>query len=75
MADAISDMKVSPLRGGAGRCLVEGRHGSTRSRSCARDESPADVYAVARNASATRSAKILVTMIKEKGAPATVPVK
>jgi quercetin dioxygenase-like cupin family protein len=38
-------------------------------------ESPADVHAVARNASDTRSAKILVTMIKEKGAPATVPVK
>ena len=38
-------------------------------------ESPADVHAVARNASDTRPAKILVTMIKEKGAPATVPVK
>jgi quercetin dioxygenase-like cupin family protein len=38
-------------------------------------ESPADVHAVSRNASDTRSAKILVTMIKEKGAPATVPVK
>jgi quercetin dioxygenase-like cupin family protein len=38
-------------------------------------ESPDDVHAVARNASDTRSAKILVTMIKEKGAPATVPVK
>ena len=38
-------------------------------------ESPADVHAVSRNASDTRPAKILVTMIKEKGAPATVPVK
>lgn len=38
-------------------------------------ESPEDVHAVARNASETRPAKILVTMIKEKGAPATVPVK
>jgi quercetin dioxygenase-like cupin family protein len=38
-------------------------------------ESPNDVHAVARNASDTRSAKLLVTMIKEKGAPATVPVK
>ena len=38
-------------------------------------ESPNDVHAVARNASDTRSAKILVTMFKEKGAPATVPVK
>ena len=38
-------------------------------------ESPDDVHAVARNASDTRSAKLLVTMIKEKGAPATVPVK
>jgi quercetin dioxygenase-like cupin family protein len=38
-------------------------------------ESPDDVHAVARNASDTRPAKILVTMIKEKGAPATVPVK
>jgi quercetin dioxygenase-like cupin family protein len=38
-------------------------------------ESPDDVHAVARNASDTRSARILVTMIKEKGAPATVPVK
>jgi quercetin dioxygenase-like cupin family protein len=38
-------------------------------------EAPDDVHAVARNASDTRPAKILVTMIKEKGAPATVPVK
>ena len=38
-------------------------------------EAPDDVHAVARNASDTRSAKILVTMIKEKGAPATIPVK
>jgi quercetin dioxygenase-like cupin family protein len=38
-------------------------------------ESPGDVHAVARNASDTRPARILVTMIKEKGAPATVPVK
>lgn len=38
-------------------------------------ESPDDVHAVARNASDTRPAKLLVTMVKEKGAPATVPVK
>jgi quercetin dioxygenase-like cupin family protein len=38
-------------------------------------EAPDDVHAVSRNASDTGSAKLLVTMIKEKGAPATVPVK
>jgi quercetin dioxygenase-like cupin family protein len=38
-------------------------------------EAPEDVHAVGKNASDTRPAKLLVTMIKEKGAPATVPAK
>jgi quercetin dioxygenase-like cupin family protein len=36
-------------------------------------ESPSDVHAVSRNASATQPAKFLVLMIKGQGAPATVP--
>lgn len=38
-------------------------------------ESPKDVHAVSRNASPTAPAKFLVMMVKEKGAPITVPVK
>lgn len=38
-------------------------------------ESPDDIHAVSRNASATRPAKFLVFMVKSKGAPATVPAK
>ena len=37
-------------------------------------EAPDDVHLVGRNASTTRPAKFLVLMIKEKGAPALVPV-
>ena len=37
-------------------------------------ESPADIHAVSKNASETKSAKILVFFVKEKGAPASVPV-
>jgi quercetin dioxygenase-like cupin family protein len=36
-------------------------------------ESPDDIHAVSRNASATKPAKFLVFFVKEKGAPATVP--
>jgi quercetin dioxygenase-like cupin family protein len=36
-------------------------------------ESPDDIHTVSRNASATKSAKILVFFVKEKGAPSTVP--
>lgn len=36
-------------------------------------ESPTDVHATSRNASATQPAKILVFMIKEKGKPASRP--
>ena len=38
-------------------------------------ESPTDIHAVSRNASATHKAKFLVFFVKDKGAPASVPVK
>lgn len=38
-------------------------------------ESPADIHSVSRNASATKPAKFLVFFVKDKGAPASVPVK
>lgn len=36
-------------------------------------ESPDDIHSVSRNASDTESAKILVVIIKQEGAPTTVP--
>jgi quercetin dioxygenase-like cupin family protein len=38
-------------------------------------ESPSDIHAVSRNASATQPAKILVFMVKDVGAPSTLPAK
>jgi quercetin dioxygenase-like cupin family protein len=38
-------------------------------------ESPSDVHSVARNASATEPARLLVVFVKDEGAPASVPVK
>lgn len=38
-------------------------------------ETPTDVHAVARNASATEPAKFLAFFVKEKGAPIVMPVK
>jgi quercetin dioxygenase-like cupin family protein len=38
-------------------------------------EGPDDVHVIDRNASSTQSAKFLVVLIKDKGAPAVVPVK
>jgi len=38
-------------------------------------ESPDDIHTVSKNASATKPAKFLVFMVKDKGAPATVPAK
>jgi quercetin dioxygenase-like cupin family protein len=38
-------------------------------------ESPDDVHSVARNASTTRPAKLLVFFVKEKDKPASTPVK
>ena len=38
-------------------------------------ESPDDIHSVSRNASKTKPAKFLVFFVKDKGAPATVPVK
>ena len=38
-------------------------------------EGPDDVHVVDRNASDTKPAKFLVFMIKDKGAPALVPVE
>ena len=37
-------------------------------------ESPSDIHSVSRNASATQPAKFLVFFVKDKGAPASVPV-
>ena len=38
-------------------------------------ESPDDIHTVSRNASATKPAKFLVFFVKDKGAPASEPVK
>ena len=38
-------------------------------------EGPDDVHVVGRNASATKPAKLLVTFVKDKGAPILVPVE
>jgi quercetin dioxygenase-like cupin family protein len=38
-------------------------------------EGPHDVHVVDRNASTTRPAKMLVILVKDKGAPVLVPVK
>ena len=38
-------------------------------------ESPEDVHTVSRNASATKPARFLVFIVKQKGAPITVPAK
>jgi quercetin dioxygenase-like cupin family protein len=38
-------------------------------------ESPDDIHTVSRNASKTKPAKFVVTVIKDKGAPPVVPVK
>jgi quercetin dioxygenase-like cupin family protein len=38
-------------------------------------ESPGDIHAVSKNASNTQPAKFLVFFVKEKGAPASVPVQ
>ena len=38
-------------------------------------EGPNDIHVVGRNASATKPAKILVLLVKNKGAPVLIPVK
>jgi quercetin dioxygenase-like cupin family protein len=38
-------------------------------------ESPEDIHTVGRNASKTKPAKFLVFFVKDKGAPALIPVK
>jgi len=38
-------------------------------------EGPEDIHVVGRNASKTKPAKFVVVLIKEKGAPALIPVK
>ena len=38
-------------------------------------ENPADIHAVSKNASATKPAKFLVFMVKEKGAPPVLPAQ
>lgn len=37
-------------------------------------ESPSDIHSVSENASTTEAAKFLVFFVKDKGAPASVPV-
>jgi quercetin dioxygenase-like cupin family protein len=37
-------------------------------------ENPGDIHVVSKNVSATAPAKILTFFVKDKGAPATVPV-
>ena len=38
-------------------------------------EGPDDIHVVGRNASSTKPAKLLVLLVKDKGAPVFVPVK
>ena len=38
-------------------------------------ESPADIHSVSKNASATQPAKFLVFFVKDKDAPASIPMK
>jgi len=38
------------------------------------EESPTDIHTVSRNASSTEPAKILAVLVKDEGAPATLPV-
>ncbi len=38
-------------------------------------EGPDDIHVVGRNASTTRPAKLLVVLVKDKGAPVLVPIK
>ena len=38
-------------------------------------EGPSDVHIVGRNASSTKPVKFLVVLVKDKGAPAVIPVK
>ena len=38
-------------------------------------ESPDDIHSVSKNASSTKPAKFLVFLLKDKGAPASAPVK
>ncbi len=38
-------------------------------------ESPEDIHTVSKNASSTKPAKFLVFLVKDEGAPATVPAK
>jgi len=38
-------------------------------------EGPADVHVVGRNASSTKPARFVVFLVKDKGAPALVPIE
>jgi len=57
---------VMQVRGGEEQTLTAGRTFY---------ESPTDVHTVSRNPSKTESAKLLVVMVKQIGAPITVPAK
>ena len=57
---------VMQVKGGKGATLTPGQTFY---------EGPDDVHVVGRNASSTQPAKFLVVLIKNKGAPAVVPVQ
>jgi quercetin dioxygenase-like cupin family protein len=54
---------------------VEGQPAVTLTKGQTFYESPSDVHTVSRNPSRTEPARILVFMVKDQGAPATVPAK
>jgi quercetin dioxygenase-like cupin family protein len=54
---------------------VEGQPAVTLTKGQTFYESPSDVHTVSRNPSRTEPARILVFMVKDQGAPVTVPVK
>ena len=53
---------------------VEGKEAVTLTKGQTFYENPNDIHTVSRNASATQSAKFLVFMIKDVGAPPVIPV-
>lgn len=57
---------VMQVKGGEARTLTVGETFHER---------PSDIHTVSRNASTSEPAKILVVMVKDVGAPITVPVK
>src|SRR5262249_1730594 len=62
-------------REGPARVLLKGGEQWTLATGQSFYEAPSDVHLVDRNASSTTPAKFLVLLIKDKGAPAVVPVQ